>query len=177
MPRLPKPGQDAGQWGDILNDYLSVTHKSDGTFKPNIVTSDTIAPGAITRETLSQSVKDQLQASIAQGATGPAGASGLQGATGATGVPGTTAWAGITDRPGTFAPDIHTHTAADIASGMLAADRIPAGSTLTVRYDAGVWPARPTARTDILVQWLNITGDAPVPPGAIVGDLVIKDVA
>ncbi|MGB4761741.1 MAG: hypothetical protein WBP12_00090 [Candidatus Saccharimonas sp.] len=30
---------------------------------------------------------------------------------------------------------------------------IPAGTTLTVTKSAGVWPARPTSRTDIVVQW------------------------
>jgi hypothetical protein len=33
MPRLPLPGQDAGTWGSILNDYLSVEHNADGTLK------------------------------------------------------------------------------------------------------------------------------------------------
>jgi hypothetical protein len=30
---------------------------------------------------------------------------------------------------------------------------LPAGSTLTVAKSGGVWPARPTSRTDIIVQW------------------------
>jgi hypothetical protein len=33
MTRLPNPGQDAGAWGTILNDFLSVEHNSDGTLK------------------------------------------------------------------------------------------------------------------------------------------------
>jgi lysophospholipase L1-like esterase len=33
MPRLPLPGQDAGTWGAILNDYLAVEHNADGTLK------------------------------------------------------------------------------------------------------------------------------------------------
>lgn len=33
MSRLPQPGADAGQWGDILNDYLRQAHNSDGTLK------------------------------------------------------------------------------------------------------------------------------------------------
>lgn len=33
MSRLPTPGQDSGQWGSILNDYLSQAHNSDGTLK------------------------------------------------------------------------------------------------------------------------------------------------
>jgi len=34
MPRLPKPGGDDGTWGQVLNDYLSVEHQSDGTLNP-----------------------------------------------------------------------------------------------------------------------------------------------
>jgi hypothetical protein len=40
--RLPTVGGDDGNWGQILNDFLSVTHKSDGTLKDNSVTVSTI---------------------------------------------------------------------------------------------------------------------------------------
>lgn len=33
MSRLPNPGADEGTWGEILNDYLSVAHTSDGSLK------------------------------------------------------------------------------------------------------------------------------------------------
>lgn len=33
MARLPVPGSDNGIWGDILNEYLSIEHNSDGTQK------------------------------------------------------------------------------------------------------------------------------------------------
>jgi hypothetical protein len=33
MVRLPTPGGDSGDWGNILNTFLSVEHKSDGTQK------------------------------------------------------------------------------------------------------------------------------------------------
>ncbi len=33
MSRLPTPGSDDGTWGNILNDFLSVAHNSDGTVK------------------------------------------------------------------------------------------------------------------------------------------------
>lgn len=33
MARLPIPGSDDNTWGDVLNDYLSVEHNSDGTQK------------------------------------------------------------------------------------------------------------------------------------------------
>jgi len=34
MARLPHPGADNGTWGEVLNDYLSVSHNEDGTLKP-----------------------------------------------------------------------------------------------------------------------------------------------
>ena len=33
MSRLPSPGGDAGNWGNVLNDFLSVEHNTDGTLK------------------------------------------------------------------------------------------------------------------------------------------------
>ena len=33
MARLPVPGSDEGVWGDVLNDFLSQEHNSDGTQK------------------------------------------------------------------------------------------------------------------------------------------------
>jgi len=33
MPRLPQPGSDDGQWGTVLNDFLSVEHNADGSLK------------------------------------------------------------------------------------------------------------------------------------------------
>lgn len=29
MPRLPQPGADAGEWGDILNEYLTTSLATD----------------------------------------------------------------------------------------------------------------------------------------------------
>lgn len=33
MARLPMPGRDEGNWGEILNNYLKIEHQSDGTQK------------------------------------------------------------------------------------------------------------------------------------------------
>ena len=33
MARLPTPGADNGVWGDVLNEFLEVSHNSDGTLK------------------------------------------------------------------------------------------------------------------------------------------------
>lgn len=32
-PRLPQVGSDENTWGEVLNDFLEVSHKSDGTLK------------------------------------------------------------------------------------------------------------------------------------------------
>lgn len=33
MARLPIPGGDRGTWGDVLNNFLRISHNSDGTLK------------------------------------------------------------------------------------------------------------------------------------------------
>jgi hypothetical protein len=33
MARLPVIGSDADQWGDVLNEFLRVSHHADGTLK------------------------------------------------------------------------------------------------------------------------------------------------
>jgi polygalacturonase len=47
VARLPTPGGDNGNWGTILNDYLSQVHKSDGTLKDDSVTNAAIADDAV----------------------------------------------------------------------------------------------------------------------------------
>ena len=87
MTRLPIPGSDSGNWGQILNDYLSQAHKSDGSLKDNVITTNN----------LSQAIKDKIDIIAGQqgptgptGATGPQGPQGTPGATGATGPQGST---------------------------------------------------------------------------------------
>lgn len=43
MARLPQPGSDNGVWGNILNEFLSVEHNTDGTLKQG-ATLGTYAP-------------------------------------------------------------------------------------------------------------------------------------
>lgn len=86
MSRLPNPGGDNGNWGDILNDYLSQSHKSDGTIKDDAVTANTIAPnavnattiadGSVTETLLNTSVQTKLNARLPTGAP-PAGMYGI----------------------------------------------------------------------------------------------------
>lgn len=49
MARLPIPGSDSGTRGNILNDYLSVSHNSDGTLQPTAVSNAGATPlGTVT---------------------------------------------------------------------------------------------------------------------------------
>lgn len=47
MARLPQPGGDEGNWGDILNDFLSQAHNDDGTLKNSSVVGKSIADGSV----------------------------------------------------------------------------------------------------------------------------------
>ena len=71
------------------------------------------------------------------------------------GLPGVT----VTGTP--VADQVLTATSASAATWKTpAVASLPAGSTLTVLKAAGAWPARPTSRTDIVVQW---KGPTPAP--------------
>ena len=61
MARLPIPGGDNGNWGEILNDYLSQVLKSDGTIKNNAVTRDSIAPDAVTSTEIADGTVQEAQ--------------------------------------------------------------------------------------------------------------------
>lgn len=60
MTRLPTPGGDQGTWGNILNDFLSQSHDSDGTLKDGIVTASNLNDGSITTQKLAASLQTSL---------------------------------------------------------------------------------------------------------------------
>lgn len=47
MARLPQPGGDSGQWGEVLNDYLRVSHNDDGTLKSGSVSDVTLQDSSV----------------------------------------------------------------------------------------------------------------------------------
>lgn len=66
MSRLPQPGSDDGVWGDLLNDFLLVSHNADGTQQANSITAAALASSAVTGEKIADgSVTD---AHVAAGA-------------------------------------------------------------------------------------------------------------
>ncbi|MBL8159303.1 hypothetical protein JNJ66_02510 [Candidatus Saccharibacteria bacterium] len=48
MARLPQPGSDEGTWGQILNDFLSVSLQTDGSLKQDVVDGGALQDGTIT---------------------------------------------------------------------------------------------------------------------------------
>ncbi len=48
MPRLPQPGGDQGNWGEILNEYLTQSLASDGTLKADSVGAPQLKPNSFT---------------------------------------------------------------------------------------------------------------------------------
>lgn len=47
MARLPVPGSDNNNWGDLLNEFLKVSHNGDGGIKPSAVTATGLAGSKI----------------------------------------------------------------------------------------------------------------------------------
>lgn len=64
MARLPTPGSDSGQWGNILNEFLEVAHNSDGSLKDTAfladgsVTNAKLADGAVTGTKVNAAIID-----------------------------------------------------------------------------------------------------------------------
>ncbi len=118
MPRLPIPGSDPGNWGTILNDYLSQSHTPTGTLKPDTVTTTQLQDGSVTAPKLAaQSIaEDKLDPAVqtklntgggTQGPTGPqgpAGADGQDGAPGPQGLQGPQGLPGAQGDPGPQGP-------------------------------------------------------------------------
>lgn len=113
MPRLPYPGGDQGNWGQILNDYLNQAHKPDGTLKDNAVSAAAVTDNTITEDKLDAAVRSKLNSGGGtQGATGPQGPQGVQGPAGQTGATGSQGPAGAQGPAGsvgaTGAPGVGT---------------------------------------------------------------------
>ncbi len=49
MARLPQPGGDNGDWGNILNDFLLQTHNADGALKSGSIGEAALSPSVQTK--------------------------------------------------------------------------------------------------------------------------------
>jgi hypothetical protein len=144
MARLPQPGSDDGQWGNILNDFLSQVHNSDGSLRDGSVVSGTIADGAVSSTTLA-----------------PAGGSDgdvlVQDATSSTGM----TWATPPSGTATLSGDVTGPTSATVlANGAVTSAKLANGAV-----DAGKMSISGTPATNNLISW-NGTQLAWVSPSA-----------
>lgn len=130
MARLPQPGSDEGQWGDILNSFLSQVHKPDGTLKNGSVTAPVIADGAIAETKLAPVVQAKINTVTgAQGPTGPQGPAGTPGAPGATGPAGTQGTPGATGATGPEGPAGADGTSVSVAGSVSSSAALPTNLT------------------------------------------------
>jgi len=60
MARLPQPGGDQGEWGEILNNFLQQAHTNDGTLKPGSVGSSQVQDNSIPASKFTPSVQASL---------------------------------------------------------------------------------------------------------------------
>lgn len=70
MARLPVPGNDEGQWGDILNDFLLQSHDSDGTIKADAVDSASLQDDSIAGAKLQDGSVSSSKLSLSGGSDG-----------------------------------------------------------------------------------------------------------
>ncbi|MBP6037707.1 MAG: exosporium protein, partial [Candidatus Saccharimonas sp.] len=98
MSRLPTIGGDSGNWGQVLNDFLTQAHKNDGTLKDGIVSETMLDPS------LTAKVNSVAGPTGATGPQGPAGTPGTTGATGPQGPAGTNGSNGADGATGATGP-------------------------------------------------------------------------
>ena len=123
MARLPQPGSDAGNWGAILNEFLSQAHQTDGSLKDDIITETQLAPAVVAK------INSVAGPTGATGPEGPMGASGGIGATGAQGIQGTQGATGVQGATGATGPAGNDGTSVTITGSVATAASLPTGLT------------------------------------------------
>lgn len=126
MSRLPEPGADDNIWGEILNDFLAVSHMDDGTVRTSALPPLTVSDGSITPAKLSESYVPVSQKGI------PGGVASLDGAakvplsqlpSGFIGADATTTSKGVIQLAG----DLSGSAAAPTVPGLASKYVLPAG--------------------------------------------------
>lgn len=127
MARLPVPGSDDGTWGDILNEYLTISHASDGTLKSGAVGPTSIQDDSITEAKLSPTGGSDGQVltknSLVSG--------GIAWATPASAADATTSSKGIVQLAGDLAGTAASPTVPGLANKANSSVTITAGTGLT----------------------------------------------
>ena len=95
QPRLPHPGSDHNQWGDILNAFLRVAHNENGTLKLGSVSQGALADNTVSLTKLDPSLQTTITTLINTANTGQ----GQKGDKGDNGDPGDPGQNGTDGRP------------------------------------------------------------------------------
>ena len=156
MARLPIPGGDNDLWGDILNSFLAVSHKSDGNLKDNTVSSSQLADNSVTLSKIS--TNNSAGAGQTLGYNGSSLTWSTPAASGVSSVNSQTGAVSLT----------YTDVGAD-GSGSAAAAVTTAPAF--VRYNGSSWPARATATADATrtVIWIGSVAPSIGGSGAVNG--------
>lgn len=138
MARLPNPGGDDGTWGQVLNDFLDVSHNSDGTLKSSAVSG----AGAATDSSVVHNTGNEVVAgtkTFSASPTVPTPTLGSQAANktyvdsvaGAGAPDATTSNKGIVQLAGDLGGVGTTATAPVIASGAITTSKLATGAVTT----------------------------------------------
>jgi len=147
MARLPQPGSDSGTWGQVLNDFIAVTHTTDGKLRDNIIDANNIKDNAVTSEHLAPTVQASLaNADAAVSGTAPDASSSTKGIVRLTNDLGGTATAPTVPGLATKEPTITAGTTAQYYRGdktwqalnALAVPFTPTGSIAATTVQAAI---------------------------------------
>lgn len=175
MSRMPTPGEDQGVWGDILNDFLAVSHMDDGTIRVSALPEPQVADGSITPAKLSQPYIPLSQKGVPNGVASldNSGKVALgQMPSGFIGADATTSSKGVVQLAG----DLGGTAAAPTVPGLASKYVKPAGgipetdldSNVQTKLNSGGAAGDATATTKGLIQLagdLGGTAAAPTVPG------------
>lgn len=151
MARLPQPGADQGSWGEILNNFLSQAHSSDGALKPGSVSESVLAPAVQAKINTVTGPVGPIGPPGPAGAAGPQGIPGVDGTDGAAGVPGSQGDPGIQGPPGPPGPqevssdagnllEVGSDSKVSLTAAMLPGPRISVALTAPTSPSVGdVW--------------------------------------
>lgn len=180
MARLPIPGSDDGEWGEILNEYLSQTHASDGSIKPGVVSMASLAPAVQTQITSAAGATGPSGPTGPAGPSGPSGAAGPAGASGSTGATGPQGPSGPVGSAGIVILETNDPDPAPPIDGVLyirltgdtvdvTAPSIPTGLAVSGTITASNIPVAWNASTDnigVTGYEVRIDGGSPIAVGA-----------
>lgn len=156
MARLPQPGSDSGDWGSILNDYLSQVHLPDGKLKADSVTNTALAAGAITTGAIADgAITETKLASAVQTKLNTSSVTSVNSYTGSVVLTKADLSLGNVDNTSDASKPISTAQQTAINTGLHTTDAL-------ALFNAGAYPIRASVTADSSrpVRWRGPTAPA-----------------